>query len=113
MAELLRYIHQNPIGSHICNSAERYKWSSELLYRKNIKGFIRIDIVLNILDKDREAAIKRYRELMMEKVEKDYESAKVIGDEAYQIMCMSRNKNEARKRLDEILIDTGIDIEDY
>ena len=28
-------------------------------------------------------------------------------------MCMNRNKNEARKRLGEILIATGVDMEDY
>jgi hypothetical protein len=66
-----------------------------------------------VLYKDRKAAIKKYRELMSEKADKEYESVEVIGDEAYQIMCMSRNRNEARKRLDEILIDTGIGTEDY
>lgn len=113
LAELLRYVHQNPIEAYICKSVEKYKWSSDIFYRKNIKGFVCIDVVLDMLDKDRESAIKKYRELMTEKADKDYDGVKVIGDEAYQIMCMSRNKNEARKRLDEILIDTGICMEDY
>lgn len=39
------------------------------------------DVVLEMLDKDREAAIKKYRELMMEKADKDYDSVKIIGDE--------------------------------
>ena len=113
LEELLRYVHQNPIEAYICKSVEKYKWSSDIFYRKNIKGFVCIDVVLDMLDKDRKAAIKKYRELMTEKVDNEYESVKVIGDEAYKIMCMSRNQDEARKRLDEILIDTGIGMEDY
>jgi hypothetical protein len=50
---------------------------------------------------------------MMEKVEEDYEKLKVIGDEAYQLMCSSKRKSTERKRLDEILIETGINMEDY
>ncbi len=50
---------------------------------------------------------------MLEKAEADYEKVKVIGDEAYQLMCSSKKKSIERKRLDEILIDTGISIEDY
>lgn len=113
LMDLLRYVHQNPVAAHICDTVEKYKWSSDVFYRKNLKGFICTDIVLDMLDKDRKAAIKRYRELMMEDVDKDYENIGVIGDEVYQIMCIDKKRNESRKRLDEILFDTGIEMEDY
>jgi len=72
-----------------------------------------VDIVLNMLDADRNKAVKKYMELMSEREEKDYSKEKIIGDEAYQLMCLSRKKTEERKRLDEILIETGISEEDY
>ena len=66
-----------------------------------------------MLDANRNEAIKKYIEFMSEKVEKDYSKEKIIGEEAYQLMCLSRRKTEERKRLDEILIETGISQEDY
>jgi REP element-mobilizing transposase RayT len=110
---LLRYVHHNPIEAHICKNVEDYKWSSDIFYRKQIRGFVNIDVVLDMIDKDRKEAIRKYKELMMEKVEEDYEKLKVIGDEAYQLMCSSKRKSTERKRLDEILIETGINMEDY
>ncbi len=92
---------------------EEYKWSSDIFYRKNLNGFVSTNVILDMLDKDREEAIKKYRESMLEKVEADYENVKVIGYEAYQLMCSSNKKSIERKRLDEILINTGINTEDY
>ena len=110
---VLRYIHQNPVQAGICQTVSEYKWSSDIFYRRRIKGFVNVDIVLNMLDAERNEAVKKYMELMTEKEEKDYSKEKIIGDEAYQLMCLSRKKTEERKRLDEILIETGISEEDY
>jgi putative transposase len=110
---VLRYIHQNPVQAGICRTVNGYKWSSDIFYRKGIKGFVNTNIVLSMLDADRNEAVKKYFELMAEKEEKDYTKEKRIGDEAYQLMCLSRRKTEERKRLDEILIETGISNEDY
>ena len=110
---LLRYVHQNPVEAHICKTVEEYKWSSDIFYRKSIKGFVSFDTVLDMLDENRKEANQKYKELMLKEVEEDYEKVKIIGDEAYQLMCSSKKKNIERKRLDEILIDTGISMEDY
>ena len=110
---LLRYVHQNPVEAHICRTVEEYKWSSDIFYRKSIKGFVSIDTVLDMLDENRKEANQKYKEQMLGKVEEDYEKIKVIGDEAYQIMCSNKKKSIERKRLDEILIDTGISMEYY
>lgn len=50
---------------------------------------------------------------MSEKEERDYSKERIIGEEAYQLMCLSRRKMEEKKRLDEILIETGVSQEDY
>lgn len=110
---LLRYVHQNPVQASISNSVEEYKWSSDLFYRKNINGFVNIDIVLDMLSNDRIEAIVKYKQLMLEKDEEDYEKVKILGDEAYRLICLSKKKRVERKRLDEILAETGIKINDY
>lgn len=110
---VIRYIHQNPVQANICQTVSGYKWSSDFFYRSGIKGFVNVDVVLNMLDADRNEAVKKYIDLMSVKEEEDYEKEKAIGDEAYQLMCLSRRKTEERKRLDEILIETGINEEDY
>ena len=118
LMKVLRYIHQNPVDAGICKFVSGYKWSSDIFYRNGIKGFVNTDIVLNMIDKDRTKATNLYKEFMSEiqekeKAEKDYELEKVIGNEAYKLMCLSRRKTDERKRLDEILIETGISDEDY
>ena len=60
LVELLRYVHQNPVEAGICKLVEDYKWSSDIVYRKSIKGFVSSETVLDMLDKERKAAIKKY-----------------------------------------------------
>lgn len=110
---VLRYIHQNPMKANICITVDEYKWSSDGFYRRDLRGFVNVDIILSMLDSERKEAIRKYKELMNEKEEVDYEKEKIIGDEAYQLMCLSKRKKEERKRLDEILIETGVSNEDY
>ncbi|KUO77473.1 MAG: hypothetical protein APF77_06330 [Clostridia bacterium BRH_c25] len=110
---LLRYVYQNPVQARLCKEVGEYKWSSDVFYRKGIKGFVDVDIVLNMLDMDRAEAVKQYIGFMREKEEQDFEKLKVIGDDAYQVMCKSRNKINERKPLDSILRETGISEEDY
>jgi hypothetical protein len=43
----------------------------------------------------------------------DYDKMSIIGDEAYQVLCISRKKERQRERLDEILADTVVSNEDY
>lgn len=110
---LLRYVHQNPIQGNLCKAVEEYKWSSDVFYRKGISGFVNVDIVLKMLNVERAEAIKQYKELMAEKEEREFDNMKVVGDEAYRIMCMSKKKTDERKPLDAILKETGIGEEEY
>lgn len=41
-------------------------------------------MIFSMLDSNRKEALRKYKELMIEKEEVDYEKEKVIGDEVYQ-----------------------------
>jgi response regulator of citrate/malate metabolism len=58
-------------------------------------------------------AIEKYKEFMEEAEETDYSKLNAIGDEAYRILCESRKEEKQRKRLDEILFETGISMIEY
>lgn len=113
MIIVLRYIHQNPVIAGMCANVESYKWSSDIYYRKGIKGFIDTSIVLEMLDKDKGRALGKYNEFMEESDDTDYDNIKIIGEEAYQLIIGSKRNRVTKKRLDEILIETGITIDQY
>ncbi|MDD2482435.1 MAG: transposase [Lutispora sp.] len=116
LISLIRYLHRNPIRAKMCEKVENYEWSSDVFYRKNIAGFIEINIILEMLSQDRAQAIKLYREYMeLEEDEevKKYEENKIIGDEPYQIMMSTRKHEIERMRLDEILASTGVSMEEF
>lgn len=113
MLKLLRYMHQNPVRAGLSKLVEEYKWSSDIYYRNNIKSVINTKIVFDMLDKDIVSAIQKYKEFMDEPEEENYSKLDAIGDEAYVILCTSRKEEKKRKRLDEVLIETGITLEDY
>lgn len=110
---LLRYIHQNPIKGGICKDLRVYRWSSDYYYRNNDISFVDIDTILDKLDSNRLIAVKLYAEIVMRDDEQDYEKGKAIGNATYQSMFASRRKIVGKKRLDEILIDTGINLMDF
>jgi hypothetical protein len=83
---------QNATKANICHTVDEYKWSGDVFYRRDLKGFVNIDIIFSMLDSNRKEALRKYKELMIEKEEVDYEKEKVIGDEAYQLMCLNKRK---------------------
>jgi len=111
--KLIRYIHQNPVRAGLCIKVEDYKWSSDIYYRKVIRGFVNISVILEILDKNITLAVEKYKEFMEEKETTEYSKLNAIGEEAYRILCESRKEIEQRKRLDEILMETGVPWEYY
>ena len=84
MLGVIRYIHQNSTNANICHRVDMYKWSSDVFCRRKLKGFVNIDMIFSMLDSNRKEALRKYKELMIEKEEVDYEKEKVIGDEVYQ-----------------------------
>jgi len=113
MLKLLRYLHQNPVRAGLCKLVRDYKWSSDIYYRKNIRSFVNTKIILEMLDKDITNATRVYKEFMDEPEEENYSRLDTIGEEAYVILCSSRREEKQRKRLDEILFDTGVSITEY
>lgn len=113
LLKLLRYVHQNPVRAGICKSVEDYKWSSDIYYRKNMNSFVNTRVVFEMLDKNIVNAMQKYRKFMDELEEENYSKLNAIGEEAYIILCSSKKEEKRRKRLEEILIETGISIEDY
>lgn len=110
---VLRYIHQNPVEAGMSANVETYKWSSDIYYRKGIKGFIDTSMILKMLDQIKDRALTKYIEFMEEVDDTDYDNIKVVGEEAYQLIIQSKRNSVTRKRLDEILIETGLPINEY
>lgn len=110
---VLRYIHQNPVSAGICGTPDDYHYSSDTHYRRNRGELVDIDLVLDSLADDRLLAIKKYVEFMAEEDDADYEETDVIGDDSFLLASAYRTEAPDRKRLDEILIDTGLSLDDY
>ncbi len=57
---LLRYIHRNQVKANICSRLDDYYWSSHYFYKNGINTFINTKFILDLLGNSKEAAIKRY-----------------------------------------------------
>lgn len=113
LMSVVKYIHQNPVKANICKYVRQYKWSSDIFYRRNINGFVDIDVVLDMISTDRKQAIKSYNASMLKIEETDYDNEKIIGDDAYKVLMNVKKTVKVRKPLDQILLDTGVSPADY
>lgn len=110
MLRVLRYIHQNPIKAGMCIRVGDYKWSSDIYYRKQIRSFVNTCVIMDMLGK----SVEKYNRFMSDdNDDTDYDKLNILGDEAYQVLCSSKKAVNTRKRLDEILFETGITIAEY
>lgn len=114
---VLRYIHWNPVRAGLCANPSEYPWSSDICYQRNRSGEIDIDFLLNILSRNREAAIIEYKKLMQVDDDVQYDSLKIIGDDQFVESFredqdnIDRNEQglEVKKMsLDNILKETGV-----
>lgn len=110
---VLRYVHRNPVRAGICRRAPNYLWSSDKFYRSNQKGFVDIDLLLDMLSTNRERAINQYIAFMEQEDKVDYEQLEALGDETFALKLQPPKEEPARKNLDQILKDTGISPADY
>lgn len=109
LIKVLAYIHQNPVKAGICKKVEEYKWSSDKFYRKNLNGFIETRTINEMLEKGFKESAKKYKEIMDEIEDTEYERLAEIGEKAYEIMIKSSIITEKRPSLDEILTETVTD----
>jgi len=110
---VLRYVHRNPVRAGICRRAPGYMWSSDQFYRSNQKGFVDIDLLLDILSTNRERAISQYITFMEQEDKVDYDQLEALGDENFTLKIQPPKEKPVRKNLDQILKDTGINPADY
>ena len=76
---ILRYIHQNPVQAGICKQINDYKWSSDPAYRANEEGLTDISFILNTLSDNRMNAIEKYKRLIGEEVQNDFDYEKHVS----------------------------------
>ena len=113
MFNVLRYIHQNPIEAGLCVRVQDYVWCSDKYYRKHFNGLIDTSLIMEMLSPNLNLACKKYCKFMDVYCDESYEDMDIVGDEAFKILHASRNKQViCRKGLDEILLDTGLTVDE-
>jgi len=114
---LARYIHQNPVKARIVEKAADFKWSSYGSYLNENNYFKKVldtDTILDLFSKDREAAVKGFKEYTNEESEESFfdlkEEVEVMDEEAarqiYEKMLVEQKlgKNEEKMQPMESLI---------
>jgi REP element-mobilizing transposase RayT len=77
---LVRYIHENPVRARLVAKARDYRWSSDRSYRQGGgPGWLDTDEVLAALATSRQAAVRRYVELMARGEAPRYEELESVG----------------------------------
>lgn len=110
---LTRYIHRNPIRAGICKNVSDYRWSSDSAYRGKGNGFVHTKLLLDILSKDMQRALKEYTSFMARDDDVNWESTSFIGQESFALKVEPIELIPDKKRLDEILMDTGLTTEEF
>lgn len=108
LLQLLKYIHLNPVKAKMCSSMDKYKWSSDVFYRRNMKNVVDTDGILDIISLNRIEAIKKYIDFMdgeysHRELHPDiFENMQVIGSSKFKEEMFTENNEEAMS-LEEIL----------
>jgi putative transposase len=118
---LLRYIHENPMRAGICDSVDKYPWSSDWCYRQNKAGLVDIEIILDMFADNREKAVREYCRFIAQKeleLTKEFEGPQRIGETGHRTKggdnkAESGLSSPSRKSLDVLLKETGCSSEDY
>ena len=118
---LLRYIHQNPVRAGICDSVDKYPWSSDESYRQNKDDFVDIQIILDMFNSHRKKALHKYSLFMAEKeldLSKEFEEVQLIGETKHQTVVQNNKAEDGlsspkRKGLDYILKEAVPSLEEF
>ncbi|MEW6273868.1 MAG: transposase [Bacillota bacterium] len=110
---VVRYIHRNPVRAGLCAGVADYKWSSDADYRGEGKGFVHTKQLLDILDDVPGRAFKKYVLLMEQDDERDLENFSFDGRESLALKVEPGQTVTPRKQLDEILMATGVNMEEF
>lgn len=109
---LIRYVHRNPVRAGLCDTVEKYFWSSDRLYREDRIRLVQCDLLLDILANERSTALQEYNLLMGlgDEGQEELRKAGIIGGETW---FEDSTENCFRKPLDKILLDTGVSMEQF
>ena len=115
LLQLVRYIHRNPVRAKMCLHPQEYPWSSDSTYRGNVTGkqFVNNAFILNILAPKYQEALKDYNVLMETTDDENMEDVSFIGDASFALLAQPKVPVPARLPLDEILLGTGISLEEF
>lgn len=100
LLELLKYIHLNPVKAKMCPSIDRYKWSSDVFYRRNMKNIVDIDGVLDMISLNRVEAIRKYIDFMdsgysHQEFHPDiFENVEIIGSAKFKEEMLTEDNRE-------------------
>jgi putative transposase len=108
LLQLLKYIHLNPIKAEVCTAIDKYKWSSDVFYRRNMKNIVDIDEILDMISSNRIKAIKKYITFMDDKSDDKqfdpsmFENLQVLRNDKLKEQILTEH-NDERMSLDDIL----------
>ena len=108
LLQLLKYIHSNPIKAEMCSAIDKYKWSSDIFYRRNMKSIVDIDEILDMISSNRIEAIKKYMDFMNDESKDEqlapsmFENTQVIGNSKLKEQILTEHNREGMS-LDDIL----------
>ena len=101
LAELVRYVHLNPVRASLVNDPSEYKWSGQRAYLKlSESNWLTCEGVLSTFAKREKTAIKRYNKYILEGVgkacptdfQKGAEGGRVLGDDQFIAKVLATNK---------------------
>lgn len=115
LLQVAKYIHRNPVRAKLCNHPWEYLWSSDGYYRQNnpANKFVNSSFILSMLASNYQEAIKEYSILVETPGDEDLEDLAFLGDENFALIAEPKRAVPFKKSLDEILIDVGVDMEQY
>lgn len=107
LLELVRYLHLNPVRSHIVKDPARYPWSSHKAYLGNAsreQRGIETSWVLSQFSRHRAEAVRRYRRFVLEGIAEGHredlyatKEQRYLGDEKF-VEQVSREVGERQPR---------------
>lgn len=111
LLSLIRYIHLNPVRAGILPHPEDYFWSSDRCYRNLQPSFVNWELMLSIFSNHLSQALDEYIKFMSEKDDLAFENISEIYDTKSK-EDWAHLKSEI-PNLDEILKNSGVNMEDY
>jgi putative transposase len=115
LLQVARYIHRNPVRAKLCDHPGEYPWSSDGYYRENKTDnkFVNSSFILSMLASNYQEAMTEYNILVDTPGDENFEDLASLGNEDLALIAEPKKAVPFKKSLDQILIDVGVDREQY